>query len=67
MNVSMVAKTICVTRVSSNATTTNVFQRNTPVITKMIVAMDLMRLNARTTLVLQRGSSVPQVTASRRS
>lgn len=45
MSVSRVAKTICVTRVSSNVTTINVFQRNTPVITRMIVAMDLMNLH----------------------
>merc|ERR1719410_2567242 len=52
---------------SSSAATTNASQGDGAVTMTMIVAMDPMRLNARTTLVLQRGSSVPQVTASRRS
>ena len=45
MSVSRVAKTICVTRPSSNVTMINVFQRNTPVITKMIVATGLTNLH----------------------
>ena len=37
MNVPKVVKTTCVTKVSSNVTTINVFQSNTCVITKTIV------------------------------
>merc|ERR1719189_2861167 len=52
---------------SSNVATTNAFLEDGAVTTMMIVAMDRMRTNARSTLVRQRGSSVPLATASRRS
>ena len=45
MNESKVAKTTCATRPSSNVTMINVFQRNTHVITRMIVEMDLTNLH----------------------
>ena len=45
MNGSKVAKTTCATRPSSNVTMINVFQRNTHVITRMIVEMDLTNLH----------------------